>query len=74
MHPTFDFIEFSERMVALQQQEQGRDIAFVGKYRGEFHYYGRLQSTVVDDLAASCEANSEAVVVNVMRELPNTVI
>jgi len=34
MHPTFDFSEFSERMAALQQQ--GRDIAVVGKYRGEF--------------------------------------
>jgi len=73
MHPTLDFSEFSERMAALQQQ--GRDIAFVGKYRGEFHYYGRLQSAVteisdVEDLAAWCEANPEAVVVNVMRELP----
>ncbi|MFP4154948.1 MAG: ArnT family glycosyltransferase [Halothiobacillaceae bacterium] len=73
MRPTLDFERFSGELA--RQAQQGRILAFVGKYRGEFHYHGRLESPLVtfaDEEAARkwCHDHPAGVVVTVDREPP----
>jgi len=45
MRPAFDFQVFASQVG--QWQREGRPVAFVGKYRDEYHFYGRLEEPVV---------------------------
>ncbi len=42
--PSYDLREFSQTIKNLQ--DQGHDIAYVGNYRGQFEYLGRLSKSV----------------------------
>ncbi|MDG4867683.1 glycosyltransferase family 39 protein [Guyparkeria sp. 1SP6A2] len=45
LRPAFDFAPFAERLG--QWQAEGRSLGFVGKYRAEYDFYGRLSEPVV---------------------------
>lgn len=45
LRPAFDFAPFAERLG--QWQAEGRTLGFVGKYRAEYDFYGRLSEPVV---------------------------
>lgn len=45
MRSAFDFQTFAGQVG--QWQREGRPVAFVGKYRDEYHFYGRLKESVV---------------------------
>ncbi|MGC9456536.1 MAG: ArnT family glycosyltransferase [Halothiobacillaceae bacterium] len=73
MRPTMDFRDFSKELAQLA--EDGRPLAFVGKYRGEFHYHGRLESpvTVLPGATAIpewCQSEPRGVVITVDRAAP----
>lgn len=70
MRPAFDFESFATRIGELQQD--GHPIAFVGKYRDEYNFYGRLRQPVVElgsEAAARdfCAGSPDGIVVRRLR-------
>ena len=75
LRPAFDFEAFATRIGALQQA--GHPIAFIGRYRDEYHFYGRLEQPVVTlgrgaAVTRFCAAEPDGVVVDRRRgEVPD---
>lgn len=65
IRPSFDYSSYAPRVAQLQ--EKGRPLIFLGKYRGEYDFYGRLQQPLrvvygVGTANDFCQANSDGVV------------
>ncbi|MFI9652408.1 glycosyltransferase family 39 protein [Guyparkeria sp. GHLCS8-2] len=70
LRPAFDFKSFATRVGELQHG--GHPIAFVGRYRDEYSFYGRLSQPVVElggEAAAKefCAASPDGIVVRRLR-------
>lgn len=67
MRPAYDFKAFATQVG--QWQRDGRTVAFVGKYRDEYHFHGRLEESIVvlnrgeDAVADFCARYPDGVVV-----------
>ncbi len=64
LRPAFDFHAYALDVAKLQQE--GRPLAFEGKYRGEYDFYGRLTKPIAvvygpQQVAGFCSAHPEGV-------------